>query len=155
MSEADTAPTPMMAQYLAIKEANPDCLLFYRMGDFYELFFDDAVKAAAALADRIGRGLKELADWMNNRRDAFRLADLDDRMLADIGLNRSDLRDAYAGPLWRDPSELLARRAVERRTRHGQTEPVGVPQMQHQAALFGAQPMRSYPNANRSGRYLM
>lgn len=49
MSEADTAPTPMMAQYLAIKEANPDCLLFYRMGDFYELFFDDAVKAAAAL----------------------------------------------------------------------------------------------------------
>ena len=49
MSEADTAPTPMMAQYLAIKDANPDCLLFYRMGDFYELFFDDAVKAAAAL----------------------------------------------------------------------------------------------------------
>ena len=41
--------TPMMAQYLAIKDANPDCLLFYRMGDFYELFFDDAVQAAAAL----------------------------------------------------------------------------------------------------------
>jgi DNA mismatch repair protein MutS len=41
--------TPMMAQYLSIKRANPDCLLFYRMGDFYELFFDDAVKAAAAL----------------------------------------------------------------------------------------------------------
>ncbi|MBC7907550.1 MAG: hypothetical protein H7Y60_12505, partial [Rhodospirillaceae bacterium] len=39
----------MMAQYLAIKRAHPDCLLFYRMGDFYELFFDDAVKAAAAL----------------------------------------------------------------------------------------------------------
>src|SRR4051812_18731536 len=31
--------TPMMAQYLEIKAANPDCLLFYRMGDFYELFF--------------------------------------------------------------------------------------------------------------------
>ncbi|MBU6475337.1 MAG: DNA mismatch repair protein MutS [Alphaproteobacteria bacterium] len=43
------APTPMMAQYLAVKEAHPDCLLFYRMGDFYELFFDDAVTAAAAL----------------------------------------------------------------------------------------------------------
>ena len=41
--------TPMMAQYLAIKTDNPDCLLFYRMGDFYELFFDDAVTAAAAL----------------------------------------------------------------------------------------------------------
>jgi DNA mismatch repair protein MutS len=41
--------TPMMAQYLAIKERHRDALLFYRMGDFYELFFDDAVKAAAAL----------------------------------------------------------------------------------------------------------
>ncbi len=41
--------TPMMAQYQAIKAAYPDALLFYRMGDFYELFFDDAVKAAAAL----------------------------------------------------------------------------------------------------------
>ena len=41
--------TPMMAQYLAIKRDNPGCLLFYRMGDFYELFFDDAVEAAAAL----------------------------------------------------------------------------------------------------------
>lgn len=41
--------TPMMTQYLAIKAAHPDSLLFYRMGDFYELFFDDAVKAAQAL----------------------------------------------------------------------------------------------------------
>ena len=39
----------MMAQYLAIKKEHPDCLLFYRMGDFYELFFDDAAKAAEAL----------------------------------------------------------------------------------------------------------
>lgn len=39
----------MMAQYLEIKQAHPDCLLFYRMGDFYELFFEDAVAAAAAL----------------------------------------------------------------------------------------------------------
>lgn len=44
-----TAVTPMMAQYLEIKGAHPDSLLFYRMGDFYELFFDDAVQAAAAL----------------------------------------------------------------------------------------------------------
>ncbi len=41
--------TPMMAQYLELKRRHPDCLLFYRMGDFYELFFDDAAKAAAAL----------------------------------------------------------------------------------------------------------
>ncbi len=39
----------MMAQYLAIKAGAPDCLLFYRMGDFYELFFEDAVAAADAL----------------------------------------------------------------------------------------------------------
>jgi DNA mismatch repair protein MutS len=39
----------MMAQYLEVKRTHPDCLLFYRMGDFYELFFDDAVAAAKAL----------------------------------------------------------------------------------------------------------
>jgi DNA mismatch repair protein MutS len=39
----------MMAQYLAIKAAHPEFLLFYRMGDFYEMFFDDARQAAAAL----------------------------------------------------------------------------------------------------------
>ena len=45
----DDTVTPMMAQYLAIKAQNPGALLFYRMGDFYEMFFDDAVAAAAAL----------------------------------------------------------------------------------------------------------
>ncbi|MFP4303879.1 MAG: DNA mismatch repair protein MutS [Rhodosalinus sp.] len=44
-----TAATPMMAQYLEIKAQHPDALLFYRMGDFYEMFFDDAVAAAEAL----------------------------------------------------------------------------------------------------------
>jgi len=44
----DTA-SPMMAQYLEIKAAHPDALLFYRMGDFYEMFFEDAAAAAAAL----------------------------------------------------------------------------------------------------------
>jgi DNA mismatch repair protein MutS len=38
--------TPMMQQYLRIKQDHPDTLLFYRMGDFYELFFEDAEKAA-------------------------------------------------------------------------------------------------------------
>lgn len=41
--------TPMMAQYMSIKEQHKDCLLFYRMGDFYELFFDDAIKASRCL----------------------------------------------------------------------------------------------------------
>ena len=43
------ASTPMMVQYLEIKQAHADALLFYRMGDFYEMFFDDAERAAAAL----------------------------------------------------------------------------------------------------------
>jgi DNA mismatch repair protein MutS len=41
--------TPMMTQYLAIRDAHPGYLLFYRMGDFYEVFFEDAVKAAETL----------------------------------------------------------------------------------------------------------
>ena len=45
----DPAMTPMMAQFHEIKAANPGSLLFYRMGDFYELFFDDAVTASEAL----------------------------------------------------------------------------------------------------------
>jgi len=48
VSKPDTV-TPMMAQYLDIKAGYPDALLFYRMGDFYEMFFDDAVAASEAL----------------------------------------------------------------------------------------------------------
>ena len=43
------AASPVMVQYHEIKQAHPGCLLFFRMGDFYELFFDDAVTAAQAL----------------------------------------------------------------------------------------------------------
>ncbi|MFV2038383.1 MAG: hypothetical protein ACC646_12410, partial [Paracoccaceae bacterium] len=46
---ANSAVTPMMAQFLEIKASHRDAILFYRMGDFYEMFFDDAVAAAAAL----------------------------------------------------------------------------------------------------------
>ena len=49
-SRPTDAISPMMVQYLAIKAEHPGSLLFYRMGDFYELFFDDAVAASAALA---------------------------------------------------------------------------------------------------------
>lgn len=48
--QADSpAATPMMAQYFTLKAQAPDCLLFYRMGDFFELFFDDAKTASACL----------------------------------------------------------------------------------------------------------
>ena len=49
MSDADKQHTPMMAQYLALKADHPDTLLFYRMGDFYEMFYADAEKAARLL----------------------------------------------------------------------------------------------------------
>src|SRR5580658_6790411 len=48
-SETAARLTPMMAQYFEIKAVNPGSLLFYRMGDFYELFFEDAEIAAKAL----------------------------------------------------------------------------------------------------------
>src|SRR5437667_8439218 len=48
-AEGAARATPVMEQYIEIKAANPDCLLFYRMGDFYELFFEDAEVAARAL----------------------------------------------------------------------------------------------------------
>ena len=47
--EPAARPSPVMEQYLEIKAANPDSLLFYRMGDFYELFFEDAEIASRAL----------------------------------------------------------------------------------------------------------
>src|SRR5215218_11200349 len=50
MDKLDTSThTPMMQQYLRIKAQHPDMLLFYRMGDFYELFFEDAERAARLL----------------------------------------------------------------------------------------------------------
>ncbi|WP_419816432.1 DNA mismatch repair protein MutS [Glacieibacterium sp.] len=63
MSDVAPQPSPMMAQYLGLKAGVVDCLLFYRMGDFYELFFDDAVKAAATLDIALTRrGQHEGAD---------------------------------------------------------------------------------------------
>jgi DNA mismatch repair protein MutS len=49
MSDSNDQHTPMMRQYLSIKAEHPDRLVFYRMGDFYELFFDDARRAAQLL----------------------------------------------------------------------------------------------------------
>src|SRR4051812_48672317 len=48
-AEGVSRTTPVMEQYIEIKAANPDCLLFYRMGDFYELFFEDAEIASRGL----------------------------------------------------------------------------------------------------------
>lgn len=61
-SQATPQTTPMMAQYMEIKQAHEDCVLFYRMGDFYELFFDDAVKASAALDIALTKRGKHLGE---------------------------------------------------------------------------------------------
>jgi DNA mismatch repair protein MutS len=62
MVSAEAKMTPMMAQYLAVKAKHPDVLLFYRMGDFYELFFADAEKASAALAIALTKRGKHLGE---------------------------------------------------------------------------------------------
>jgi uncharacterized protein YjiS (DUF1127 family) len=110
-------------------------------------------RAVAALAGRAMRGLKQFAEKVKNRHDAMRLAELDDRMLSDIGLNRSDLRDAFALPPWRDPGGLLARRVAERRNSRPRTHLSRVPVTTVSAELFGAMPAPCYPPADRSARH--
>ena len=58
---------------------------------------------------------RQFAQLVKNRRDAVALSGLDDRMLADIGLTRGDVRDAYSEPVWRDPTAILVSRSQERR----------------------------------------
>ena len=62
MKSGAEKPTPMMAQYLEIKAAYPGYLLFYRMGDFYELFFEDAEKASRALGIALTKRGKHQGD---------------------------------------------------------------------------------------------
>ncbi len=87
-------------------------------------------KARKAAADLFGQailtvagaawaGVKTLAKSFEHRRDAAFLAQLDDRMLADIGLTRADLRDALSEPPWRDPVRAGERRAHRRRAGSG------------------------------------
>ena len=59
--------------------------------------------------------LKQLARIRRHRRQAATLAGLDRHMLADIGITRSDVRDAFSEPFWEDPTALLRERALERR----------------------------------------
>jgi uncharacterized protein YjiS (DUF1127 family) len=72
-----------------------------------------------AMAGTVASALRRFARAYQNRAQATVLARLDDRMLADIGLSRSDVRDAFAEPMWQDPTALLRARALERRlSRH-------------------------------------
>jgi uncharacterized protein YjiS (DUF1127 family) len=66
--------------------------------------------------------LSDVASWFGrlararrHRRQAAALAQFDRRMLADLGISRADLRDAFSEPFWEDPTALLRERALERR----------------------------------------
>ena len=61
------------------------------------------------------RRAQHVCEILRHRRDAVMLASFNDRMLADIGLTRADLNDAFAEPPWRDPTAVLVVRARERR----------------------------------------
>lgn len=105
-----------------------------------------ALNAAGVAAARIFRAAK-------NRHSARMLARLDDRQLADIGLTRSDLRDAYAEPLWEDPTSVLARRAAERReSRKPSRKRAAFENSAEQSESKFAEDKR--PSANRPACYL-
>ena len=74
------------------------------------------LRAALAAIALVTHWLKQLAQARRHRREARALAGLDRYMLADIGITRSDLRDAFSQPFWEDPTELLSERAGERRS---------------------------------------
>jgi uncharacterized protein YjiS (DUF1127 family) len=73
------------------------------------------VRMVNAVTGIVALRLRELAQLVKARNDAAVLAGLDDRMLADIGLTRGDVRDAVSEPVWRDPTAVLVSRVYERR----------------------------------------
>ena len=105
-----------------------------------------AGRAAARVGRALLRGiiaarLRQLARTLRHRREAEILAGLDEHMLADVGLNRADLRDAFSGPLWRDPTSVLGQRAEERRVR-GRARPAAAswPPPRSRAGMAGFAP---------------
>ncbi len=73
------------------------------------------VRAFASLLAVVMHWLAALARARRHRREAHALAGLDRRMLADIGISRADVCDAFSEPFWEDPTALLRERAIERR----------------------------------------
>lgn len=83
-----------------------------------------ALRGLASMLALVTYWVKSLARARRHRREARALAGLDRRMLADIGVTRADVSDAFSGPFWEDPTALLRERAIERRLyRAGGAEP--------------------------------
>ena len=73
------------------------------------------LRASFSLLALVTHWLKRLAEARRHRREAQILAGLDRHMLADIGISRADVNDAFSEPFWQDPTVLLHERARERR----------------------------------------
>ena len=86
--------------------------------------FGRMIFAAAGL---VTARLRRLAVSFRHRHDATVLLRFDDRMLADIGLTRGDVREAFSEPVWRDPTDLLVDRVAGRRATLVRARPSGVP----------------------------
>ena len=78
-------------------------------------------RAVNALAGIVVERARAVLQMLKNRHDAVILAGMDEHMLADIGLSRGDLRDAFSEPLGRDPTAILVSRAHERRINRRRT----------------------------------
>jgi uncharacterized protein YjiS (DUF1127 family) len=74
-----------------------------------------SLRAFAAVLALVIYWAKQMVRVRRHRREAAMLAGVDGRMLADIGITRSDVRDAFSEPFWEDPTALLRERALERR----------------------------------------
>ena len=72
-------------------------------------------RASSDLMALLARLANTVARVARNRREARMLAGLDRHMLADIGLTRADVSDAFSSPIWEDPTALLRERVIERR----------------------------------------
>jgi len=104
------------------------------------------VRAFLSLLALVTRWLKDFARARRHRREARVLAGLDHRMLADIGVTRADLRDAFSEPFWEDPTALLSERAGERRRSRKTIRTLPLPDAQ---AAF------QRPSASRAPRHLI
>ena len=103
-----------------------------------------AIRALAApVADRIAR----VAKILRHRRDLELLAGLDDRMLKDIGLTRSDLRFALSEPFWRDPGAVLISHVGQRGA--GKSRASSVPSIVPAPGRWDARAIRSPARAPR------
>lgn len=85
------------------------------IGEVRRTAFSSFGTAATGLALAGVTGAIQFVKAIARRRMLSQLGEFDDRMLRDIGLTRSDLRDASAGPIWQDPTSVLVVRSVERR----------------------------------------